>query len=407
MTWGRGSYRDGGSAVEQVLAQIAEQSRRDEEAQRQEAMQRAEMEQRAQLAQQGVEAQLYAELMRNASDPRAYEIAKSRGLAVPDHQFLPPEQAKNVAAQHAIGYYGNPEGMSPGFGAMSAYQVGTGAAIPREGAMSAINQDLYTRPNMPSQMVEGADIGLGRKMSAEQIAADILDQKRTAAQNAASYASAESSRANAATEAARARLLGEQTTNERSKRDPNSPLAPKPAGQTKPTKPSSAIEKRAMNFYLRAKDAVDQLEKDYEGKPLHETVGNKGVVGQTWLKVAPNVVQPEENQLYIQAQRQFTEARLRKDSGAAIPEHEFENDRRTYFAQPGDSRDVIARKKAARENILNALKFEAGRAFSEYHGTDDGGGGAGGSALQKVADKFFGGDIAKAEEYLRNKGAIQ
>lgn len=139
------------------------------------------------------------------------------------------------------------------------------------------------------------------------------------------------------------------------------------------TKPSSAIEKRTLSFYLRAKDAVEQLEEvdQQTGKPLHEAVGNKGIVGQTWLNNAPNFAQPEENQLYTQAQRQFTEARLRKDSGAAIPEFEFENDRRTYFAQPGDVPVVIERKKKARENLLNSLKMESGRAYGEHFGIED------------------------------------
>lgn len=135
-------------------------------------------------------------------------------------------------------------------------------------------------------------------------------------------------------------------------------------------RPSSAIEKRSLAFYLRAKDAVDQLEgvDPQTGKPLHESVGNKNIIGQAWLNNAPNMLQPEENQLYTQAQRQFTEARLRKDSGAAIPDHEFENDRRTYFAQPGDSPQVIERKKMARQNLLNSLKMESGRAYGEYYG---------------------------------------
>jgi hypothetical protein len=133
-------------------------------------------------------------------------------------------------------------------------------------------------------------------------------------------------------------------------------------------RPSSAIEKRSLGFYLRAKDAVDQLESDYKGQPLHEKVGLKDAGGQLWASHAPNLLQPEENQLYRQAQRQFTEARLRKDSGAAIPEHEFVNDRKTYFAQPGDTPDVIARKRLARENLLASLKMESGRAYAEHYG---------------------------------------
>jgi hypothetical protein len=143
------------------------------------------------------------------------------------------------------------------------------------------------------------------------------------------------------------------------------------AVEDRPAKPSSAIEKRALGFYLRAKDAIENLEANYEGKPLHERVGNKGLAGQVWANNAPNMLQPEENQLYTQAQRQFTEARLRKDSGAAIPEHEYENDRRTYFAQPGDGPEIIKRKQAARSNLLNSLRMEAGRAFGEHFGQEE------------------------------------
>jgi hypothetical protein len=175
-------------------------------------------------------------------------------------------------------------------------------------------------------------------------------------------------------------------------------------------KPSTAVEKRALGFYQRAKDAIDQLEGVYgdTGKPLHEVVGNKSTAGQAFQRYAPNVVQPEENQLYTQAQRQFTEARLRKDSGAAIPEHEYENDRKTYFAQPGDSPVVIARKKQARDGLLNALKMESGRAYGEYYG--DGGEdiATGNRALDEAtAHKFLleaGGDKAKARQLATAAG---
>jgi hypothetical protein len=89
----------------------------------------------------------------------------------------------------------------------------------------------------------------------------------------------------------------------------------------------------------------------------------------------PNMLQTSEQQAYRQAQRAFTEARLRKESGAAIPESEFINDARTYFAQPGDSPQTIAQKQKARETLLAGMKFASGKAFGEFYG-DEGGGGA-------------------------------
>lgn len=126
---------------------------------------------------------------------------------------------------------------------------------------------------------------------------------------------------------------------------------------------SSGQEKRALGFYIRANDAAQtggQLESEIQGKNL---------LGQLRMKYAPNILQSSENQAYEQATRTFTEARLRKDSGAAIPPHEYENDRQTYFPQPGDSREVLKQKEHARGTILTALRAESGRAMGEFEGT--------------------------------------
>ena len=88
------------------------------------------------------------------------------------------------------------------------------------------------------------------------------------------------------------------------------------------------------------------------------------------MKIAPNFLQTPEGQAYHQAQRAFTEARLRKDSGAAIPETEFENDRRTYFAHPGDTKEIAAQKERGRAAVLASLAFQSGRALNEFYGDE-------------------------------------
>lgn len=128
---------------------------------------------------------------------------------------------------------------------------------------------------------------------------------------------------------------------------------------TRDNKPPTEGEKNTLAFYLRAKDAAQTLES------MEPSMAGKGLGGQARYSYAPNVLQSEENQVYRVAQRAFTEARLRKDSGAAIPPSEFENDSKTYFPQPGDTKATLQRKKVAREQVLRGLRIGAGRAMRE------------------------------------------
>lgn len=127
-------------------------------------------------------------------------------------------------------------------------------------------------------------------------------------------------------------------------------------------KPPTGAQQRALNFFNRAKQASDEIDT------ISEEIANLGTAGQYRLKYAPNIMQTQTGQTYDAAQRAFTEARLRKDSGAAIPEQEFENDRRTYFVQPGDSKKTIEQKTRARAAILASLAYESGPALVGFYG---------------------------------------
>lgn len=130
----------------------------------------------------------------------------------------------------------------------------------------------------------------------------------------------------------------------------------------------TGAERQSLAFYNRAKGAVDTLTEGEAGTSLEEQVSTRGLGTQLGLQYAPNILQSSEMQAYRQAQRAFTEARLRKESGAAIPTAEYENDARTYFAQPGDTKETIKKKRAARQIVLDGLKFSSGRAYDEYYG---------------------------------------
>jgi hypothetical protein len=137
-----------------------------------------------------------------------------------------------------------------------------------------------------------------------------------------------------------------------------------PAWDAQENRPATPSQLSSFKYWERGNDA-ERAASLYEDK-----ITKFGLWDQFRLSSDkwPNMLKSETMQNYNQAMRQFTEARLRKDSGAAIPESEFENDRKMYFAQPGDSESVIKRKKEARLETLNALARESGPAYINSFG---------------------------------------
>lgn len=83
--------------------------------------------------------------------------------------------------------------------------------------------------------------------------------------------------------------------------------------------------------------------------------GASSLVGQN----LPNILKTSERQQYEQAQRNFVNAVLRRESGAVISDEEFANARAQYFPQPGDSAKVVEQKAANRETVINNLYQQA------------------------------------------------
>ena len=72
---------------------------------------------------------------------------------------------------------------------------------------------------------------------------------------------------------------------------------------------------------------------------------------------AGNALLPEGEQQVYQAQRDFLNAVLRKESGAVISDQEFDNARKQYFPVPGDKPATLAQKKANRQLAIEGLKL--------------------------------------------------
>lgn len=92
--------------------------------------------------------------------------------------------------------------------------------------------------------------------------------------------------------------------------------------------------------------------------------GNKlfGLIG------LPNALKSSDRQQYEQAQRDFVNSVLRRESGAAIGKDEFDSASKQYFPQPGDSQEVVAQKSANRQTVVNNLYDQSGSTRSTLPG---------------------------------------
>lgn len=128
-----------------------------------------------------------------------------------------------------------------------------------------------------------------------------------------------------------------------------------PTRQTRNTKPPTADQFKAATFAERTSQANDVL---------------AGIESQFTDRMAiggflPNFLQGPDRQQFEQAKRNFVNAVLRRESGAAISPTEFQSAELQYFAQPGDSAAVLEQKRQNRETAINGLRREAGPALSQ------------------------------------------
>lgn len=88
---------------------------------------------------------------------------------------------------------------------------------------------------------------------------------------------------------------------------------------------------------------------------------------------ATNWTQSEGQQRVDQAQRDFVNAVLRRESGAAISQGEFRNAAKQYFPQPGDDQATLAQKAANRRTAIEGMKAEFGeQSLPEFEKIVDG-----------------------------------
>lgn len=137
------------------------------------------------------------------------------------------------------------------------------------------------------------------------------------------------------------------------------------AGYTKEEKPLTEVQAKAVTFASRMKNANDIInelsssgvDKSSVGKKIVESVpfigGGLGNIYNTTL--------PENVQKLDQAKRDWVNANLRNESGAAIGKDEFESADKQYFPQMGDKPEVIRQKAINRKLAEDGMRSQAGR----------------------------------------------
>lgn len=123
-------------------------------------------------------------------------------------------------------------------------------------------------------------------------------------------------------------------------------------------KPSDA----AMNAALYA----DRMAKSDEIITDLERAGTSyqdAAASQVPLGIGNYLISDDYRQLE-QAQRDFVNATLRRESGAVISPQEFENAKKQYFPQPGDDPKTIEQKRENRQTAIDGIARAAGPSYT-------------------------------------------
>lgn len=141
-----------------------------------------------------------------------------------------------------------------------------------------------------------------------------------------------------------------------------------PGGPADPNKPMPARALRPTTDQANAAGFYDRIRNSNEILSDPAVTQAAMSLGQNTMNMAPmglgNYLTSPEYQKYDQASRDFVNAVLRKESGAAISESEFNNARIQYFPQPGDTPEKIQQKANNRAIVIEAMKRTAGPALS-------------------------------------------
>jgi hypothetical protein len=144
----------------------------------------------------------------------------------------------------------------------------------------------------------------------------------------------------------------------------------------KPMKGVPTESQANAGTYVGRMESSDKIMRELEttisttGLAVKQGIGGIPVIGGG-AESSANFLLSANQQKVEQAQRDFLNATLRKESGAVISKEEFANGRQQYFPMPGDTQAVIEQKRANRANAIRGIRVAAGPARPEAAVVDD------------------------------------
>lgn len=119
-------------------------------------------------------------------------------------------------------------------------------------------------------------------------------------------------------------------------------------------------EKPHSEGQLNAAGFADRMSDNERIVSQHEKIA--ATTGSRLQRALPGELQDSSWQEYQAARDNWINAQLRRESGAAISQAEYESADRQYFPQPGDSASVIEQKRARRATAEASMRRSAGSA---------------------------------------------
>lgn len=117
---------------------------------------------------------------------------------------------------------------------------------------------------------------------------------------------------------------------------------------------------KALTFSVRMANnerMIDQIMKSGKWDPTGIIASNSYV---------PEIFKSEQRKLYEAASRNWIAALLRRESGAAISDSEYENGMKQYFPLPKDTESVLKFKASNRRKAFEGIRAEVGPSIDNY-----------------------------------------
>tara|TARA_R110002012_G_scaffold303533_1_gene505347 strand:+ start:3744 stop:4523 length:780 start_codon:yes stop_codon:yes gene_type:complete len=122
---------------------------------------------------------------------------------------------------------------------------------------------------------------------------------------------------------------------------------------------------KVATFGKRMDDSNKQLETLFSKDEFDPTSWGQGIE-----RMLPSSVQEEDTKIQEQAERNFINATLRRESGAAIAPSEFDSAELQYFPRVGDTESVLKQKAENRARVIEGFKLESGEAWNKFSDGD-------------------------------------